>query len=82
MLPDIKNAAPSRAFQAGLKLRSAADLLQAADLAYCLHWAIRDAELNGNVAPGRVPPEVVVERRRALEWMMGDEYWDDVNLDT
>ena len=82
MLPDIKNAASSRTFQNELKLRAETDLLKAADLAYCLHWAIRDAELNGNTAPGLVPPEVVIERRRALEWMLGDEYWDDVNLDT
>lgn len=82
ILPDIRSAASTRTFQIGLKLRSETELLEKADLAYCLHWAIRDAELNGNPTPGSVPARVVVERRRALEWMLGEESWDDASLDT
>ncbi len=64
------------------RLRSDDQIVSAADLAYCLHWAIRQSELEGKRPPGKVPPYVVVERRRALEWLLSDEDWDDVPLDT
>lgn len=54
----------------------------ALDLAYCLHWGVVDHGLRGDDLPGAPHPRVVVERRRALEWILGDEPWDDVQMDT
>ena len=82
MLPDLKRAASTELFLAGLELRPNAELLEKCDLAFCLHWAIRDAEIRGSPVPGHLPAQAVVNRRRAFEWMLNEESWDDVNLDT
>ena len=82
MLPDIAKDAATGSFRAGLQLRDKAEIVAKADLAYCLHWAVHEAEVTGQKAPGKVPGNVVVERRRALEWMIGQDPWDEVSLDT
>jgi len=41
-----------------------------------------EAELIGEWIPGNLKPYVVVERRRALDWLLSKEAWDDVSLDT
>ncbi len=82
LLPDIAKDASTKEFRQGLNLRDQAEILSKTDLAYCLHWAIREAELKGVKPPGRVPANVVVERRHALEWVIGQDSWDDVSLDT
>lgn len=82
MLPDISKNASTKSFRGTLKVRGLGEFLEQLDLAYCLHWAIREAEAQGQRPPGQVPPNVVVERRRALEWMAGEGGWDEVSLDT
>lgn len=82
MLPDIAKDAATGPFLAGLQLRDNAEIVAKADLSYCLHWAVRDAEITGQKVPGKVPKNVIVERRRALEWMIGQDSWDDVAMDT
>lgn len=82
MLPNLKTGESSSTFRARARRRATEELLAAADLAYCLHWAVTDAGLRGEQPPGRVPAWVIVERRRALEWTLSDEGWDEVPLDT
>lgn len=56
-------------------------LLDALDTAYCAHWGLVENRLHGQ--PSSSPEEwVVVERRRAWEWLTTDDAWDDVPLDT
>ena len=52
-----------------------------ADLHYRLHWAARQARLEGTAFP---LPEIAVEmRRHALDWIIGvPEDWDDISTDT
>lgn len=70
---------------AGAKPRTPAELLDAADLIYRLHWAVVDERVNRNT---KVPPEiekgVVQERHHALNWLIGylNEDWDEVTTDT
>jgi hypothetical protein len=66
------------------KLRSKAEILDAADLIYRYHWAVRDAQLNSRKAPAGLEPGVVMERHYALNWLIGylDQDWDDVGTDT
>ena len=80
--PDLRRMEPASGFRASLKLRPDEEILGECDLCYCLHWAIRDAELNRRVIPGRLHPNAVVERRRGLEWLLQLESWDDVELNT
>jgi len=82
MLPDLLNDAPGESWAQSLKLRTELDIIAACDLAYRLHWAITDAHLQGVQVQSKVPPYVVIERRRALEWMLQAGNWDDVVLDT
>jgi hypothetical protein len=82
MLPDIAKDAATSSFRNRLQLREKTEITEKTDLAYCLHWAVRDAEISRKKLPGKVPGQVVVERRRALEWMIGQDPWDEVAMDT
>jgi hypothetical protein len=82
MLPNLKNHQSADAFRSEVRLRAAIDVLAAADLAYCLHWAVRDSQVHGHMLPGKVPAYVIEERRRALDWLLGTEAWDQISLDT
>lgn len=82
LLPDLKNGADSTAFFMKLQLRPLDELVSQADLAYCLHWAFREAELNGTTLPGEIPATVIAERRRALDWILYEIDWDEPSLST
>ena len=80
--PDIKVGESTAGFLQKAALRNIDEIIAQCDLAYCLHWAIRDAMLRGMRPPGKIHPMYIVERRRAFEWALGDDDWDDVSLDT
>jgi hypothetical protein len=63
------------------QLRPFPELYAEADFHYRLHWAARQAGLDGTEFP---LPEIAVEmRRRALDWIIGvPEEWDDISTDT
>lgn len=82
VFPDFRQTESGARFRRQARLRDLGSVLSACDLAYCLHWGIHQAAVSSNVMPGRVPPHVVIERRRALEWLLSRESWDDVSLDT
>lgn len=66
------------------KLRPQAELLDAADLIYRQHWAVRQAGLDGREPPPGLYPDIVMERHHTLNWLIGynDAEWDDVSTDT
>ncbi len=82
MLPDLTAEESSSSFRERVKPRSTEEVVAAADLAYCLHWAVTDAGLRGGPSPGRIPAWVLTERRPALDWALSREDWDDITLDT
>lgn len=82
ILPDLRTAENSAIFRARAHLRSEAEIGIEVDLAYCLHWIVRNAGVNGKHVPAGIIPYIVRERRRALEWAIGGEAWDRVPLDT
>jgi hypothetical protein len=82
ILPNLKTGESAAELRHKSRMRCTDDLIAACDLAYCLHWAIRQAELESKESPSGLKPYVVVERRRALEWLLSDESWDAVSLDT
>jgi len=71
-------------FLAKSRLRSAGQLLDAADLLYCYHWAVRDARLARRSMPVGLNGDVVQEWHYALNWLIGyeDQEWDDITTDT
>lgn len=81
-LPNLKVKEPSSAFRRDSKLRSGDEVLSMADLGYCLHWAMREAQVTGTLLRSNPSPLVVEQRRRAFEWLVGREDWTEVSLDT
>lgn len=85
--PDFISLLPGRelgsshAIRARARLRPVEQVLQKLDIAYCLHWAIVHCRITGKEEP-LLFPEVVIERRRALEWCLYPEPWDEITLDT
>ena len=74
-LDDVRDV---RALRKRCRLRHREDVLAAADLARCLCRGLEIAAKQRKPAPGKVQPHVVIERRRALEWLISDTQWDDV----
>jgi len=81
-LPDLPKDESAAEFRKRAKLRPAEEVLAKCDLAYCLHWALREASLTGKQAKRAPAYDAVYERRKALEWLLCDEPWDDVPMDT
>ncbi|OPZ79066.1 MAG: hypothetical protein BWY78_00264 [Alphaproteobacteria bacterium ADurb.Bin438] len=66
------------------KLRNVNEILDEADLIYRYHWAIVDARLKRISPPAKLEEGVVLERHRALNWVINhnNEDWDNVRVDT
>lgn len=68
-----------------LRLRSKAEILDWTDRLYRLHWAVRDAQLNGREPPPGINPGMVLEWHHAANWMIrydDEDDWDAVGTDT
>ena len=65
-------------------LRPQAEILDAADLFYRYHWAVRNAQLSNRSVPAGLYADVAMERHYALNWLIGhmDQDWDDISTDT
>jgi hypothetical protein len=81
-MPNLKVSQSSSELRRKAQLRPRDELVAACDLAYCLHWVIRQAEIEGKKPPSDLKSYVIVERRRALEWLLSKESWDAISLDT
>ena len=68
----------------GPALRGAGDILDALDLHYRLHWAVRQARLKKQGEVAGVDADVVMERHRTLNWLVRFQHagWDDVDTPT
>lgn len=81
--PDLKIMKSAVDFKNKAKLRPVSKIVEACDAAYCLHWGLRQAALDEGITLKRPLSSIVVtERRRALEWMLSKEAWDNISLDT
>lgn len=63
------------------------ELIQKEDLFYCLHNAVRSAQLGGNTVPNGFDPMgnggVIHERRHSLTWMLSkNTKWEETDLST
>jgi len=63
--------------------RPAGEILDALDLHYRLHWAVRQARLDKR-EPAGLDGGVILERHHALNWLVRFEEsdWDDVDTPT
>jgi Domain of unknown function (DUF4272) len=60
------------------------EILDVSDLLYRLHWAVRNAQLDGQPAPSGLNQGVIFEWHHAINWITKYENldWDDVRTDT
>jgi hypothetical protein len=82
MLPDLKSNGDAGGFRQRATLRSDESIVAMADLAYCLCNSIVDESLKGTQITHAVPAYVIFSRRRALEWLLTDDDWNSVSMDT
>ncbi|QYF94271.1 DUF4272 domain-containing protein [Massilia sp. PAMC28688] len=68
----------------GPQLRGASEILDALDLHYRLHWHVRQKRLKKQGEADGVDADVLIERHRALNWLVRFEHapWDDVDTPT
>jgi hypothetical protein len=69
-------------FMDGLVLKSHNEILYETDLYYCLHWVVRSYDSSNAPWKVKLDQEVIMARRRSLEWMCGSISWWDITLDT
>lgn len=70
-------------FKKSCKLRSIDEILDMTDLYFRYHWACVEKSIKPETEIGNINPDVVIERRKALEWVISDEYdWNNISLDT
>ncbi len=62
------------------RLRPLSEIAAMLDFYYCLHWHAREAQYHGDVWDYQIAPGVVLERRRAHEWLFQVARWEDVDL--
>lgn len=68
-------------FKNKCKLRDYDEILDMADLYYRYNWAIDNRKVDSNTKIGNLDTSNVMERRRALEWVLSDVYdWYDIKL--
>jgi hypothetical protein len=73
----------SASFVNTAKVRPLNEILDISDLTYRLHWAVRDAELNGNPIPANLNSSIIEERHYAINWVTYyEEDWDNITTDT
>lgn len=70
-----------------LEVVSEEDLIKKEDLFYCLHNAVRSAQLGNSTVPVAFDPigngGVIHERRHSLTWMLSSGIdWDETDLST
>lgn len=72
-------------FLATTTLRAIDEILDEADLIFRYDWACVDARVKGLQAPANLDSSVVVERHKALNWLIGvdeDDDWDNASTNT
>lgn len=65
-------------------LRPGAEILDALDLHYRLHWLVRQSRIDGQALPAGLDAGVVAERHHALNWLTRFENadWDETDTPT
>jgi len=82
LCPALQRNEDGSSFFKKMRLRSRDDLFRMLDLYYRLHWWTRNSQLTGKDT-GVVRLDIIMERRKALEWVMDAACdWDNVEMST
>jgi len=82
LFPDPLKRETSSLWRSANRLRDEVEVAGALDLAYCIHWSFNQSRIEGRDEPDPSSLQILRERRRALEWSLGEEEWDAISLDT
>lgn len=70
-------------FKSKIKMRDIEEVLDKLDLFYRLHWACVNKRIDSKTEIKDLNPEVVMERRRGLEWLVSPlDDWNEIPLHT
>ncbi|MFD3259930.1 DUF4272 domain-containing protein [Paenibacillus lentus] len=83
-IQSVSSCGSFEAFLAKTSFRSGEEILNEADRIYRLHWACVNSRVKRENPPADMNESIVMERRRALFWLIGygDEEWDHIRMDT
>jgi len=77
----IRNSNSIDEFKSKCNPRSIKELLDMEDLYYRYHWAINEKRVNPNANIGNINASNVLERRRALEWILSAKNdWYEIKI--
>jgi hypothetical protein len=80
--PSLQRNEDGSKFLKRMRLRPHDELFRMLDLYYRLHWWTRNAQLQGQQS-GNVSIDIIMERRKALEWVLSaEDDWDNVEMST
>jgi hypothetical protein len=80
----FKTYKDDQSFRQHVQLRTKKEILDQTDLIYRLDWAVVDARIKNQPAPGKLEAGVVYERHYSLNWLTNymEQAWDDISTDT
>lgn len=81
LLPDLKKMESGEAFRRKADLRNLQEIASNCDLVYCLSWSVRAEGIPVKFQKS-IKPYVIEKRRHGLEWILSDEDWENIPLDT
>lgn len=80
--PNLQHNEDGSKYAHKMRLRSRDEIFRMLDLYYRLHWWTRNAQLTGQET-GKVQLDIIMERRKALDWVMDPTCdWDSVRQET
>ena len=80
--PNLQKNEDGSKFLKRMRMRPHEELFRVLDLYYRLHWWTRNAQLRGQQT-GHVSIDIIMERRKALEWVLNaEDDWDNVEMST
>ena len=80
LLRDCKNFDE---FKNKTRIRNVEEILDMVDLYYRYHWSCEEKRINPSTNIGNLNSDVVLERRRGLEWLISDvDDWNEISLST
>jgi len=82
LCPNLQVGEDDSRFRETMRIRPKDEIFKKLDLYFRTHWHTRNGKLNG-YSTGEMDDSIVLERRKALEWLMDNTLdWDNIPLNT
>lgn len=82
IFPNIEKNSPPTVFTSGAILRPKLEMVSELDFYTCTQWLHREFARKRTKWSYRIDIETVRARRLALEWVLSEDDWEDISLDT